>query len=141
MIPPFVIQQPEDEKIPAAAIAFERFSPAYLLHKTEFLQQSDCPFVVFSHDRADAEQIQLGEREAEQHPQRLRAITFTAVLRRADTQAQETIAVRPLDPLDRSPADQPVVGFGANGEQALPMTASESKRPRASAPWPSTYCV
>src|SRR5688500_7086767 len=110
------MQQPEDEQIPAAAIAFERFTPAYLLHKTELLQQRDRTFVVFSHDGTHAKQIQFREREAQQHPQCLCAIPFTAILCRADSKPEKTIAIRPLDPLDGSSADQTVICFGANGE-------------------------
>src|SRR5215510_8504328 len=78
---PFVLQQAEDEQVPATAIALQRLTPTNLFDEIEFPQESQHTVVILRHIRSDPEQVQLGKRKAEQHSQGLRAITLAAVFR------------------------------------------------------------
>src|SRR5512140_2195324 len=98
------------------AIPFQRFAAADFLGEAKLLQEGNRSLVVFRYIRRDTEQVQLGECKTQQHAQRLCAITFAAIRRRPDTEADVPVTVLPFDPMDTRPADQMVVLPGADGE-------------------------
>ena len=116
---PLVAQNCHDVLVVPRAFAEKRLLADAFQLEAAFFVRANCARVERKYLQLDAVQVRFLERKAQQGPRRIRAIAFTPVILVADKNAQDGVAVRPVNLMQSAVAEEQALFAREDGQEPV----------------------